>query len=71
MTVTTDTPGYTASILAGDSATRAVHRGLGVAHGRGDDDVRPPGPTARYYVVWITNLGAHQSVHVNEVRATR
>jgi hypothetical protein len=28
-------------------------------HGRG----------ARYYVVWITNLGTYQSVHVNEVTA--
>jgi len=69
MTVTTDTPGYTAQILAGgsptgpfvaDSASQTVaaHTTFEL-HGRG----------ARYYVVWITNLGTYQSVHVNEVTA--
>jgi serine/threonine-protein kinase len=71
ITVTTDTPGYTAQILAGgsptgpfveDSASNTVNaRTTFELHGRG----------ARYYVVWITNLGAHQSVHVNEVTARR
>jgi eukaryotic-like serine/threonine-protein kinase len=69
MTVTTDTPGYTAQILAGgsssgpfvpDSASQTVNaRTTFELHGRG----------ARYYVVWITNLGTYQSVHVNEVTA--
>ena len=29
------------------------------------------GHERRYYVVWITDLGAQRTVHVNEVRATR
>jgi eukaryotic-like serine/threonine-protein kinase len=69
LTVSTDTPGYTAQILAGgspsgafvpDSASQTVNaRTTFKLRGRG----------ARYYVVWITNLGSYQSVHVNEVTA--
>jgi eukaryotic-like serine/threonine-protein kinase len=69
ITVTTDTPGYTAKILVGsspggpfvsDSASQTVNaRTTFRLQGRG----------ARYYVVWITNLGTYQSVHVNEVTA--
>jgi len=69
VTVTTDTPGYTAQILAGgspggpfspDSASQTVNTSTTFAL---------QGRTARYYVVWITNLGPQASVHVNEVRA--
>ena len=41
LTVTTDTPGYTAKILAGDSRVRAVRRRLVVRDRRRLDDVRP------------------------------
>jgi serine/threonine-protein kinase len=70
VTVTTDTPGFTAEIRAGDSETgpfRVVAPGKAV------------GPTttftldnanARYYVVWITGLGGSDLAHVNEVKAT-
>jgi hypothetical protein len=67
--VSTDTPGYTAVIQAGDSPTGPF------------DDVSQPktvnGTTTfaltnahtRYYVVWITDLGSLSAAHVNEVRA--
>jgi predicted Ser/Thr protein kinase len=65
--VTTDTPGFTAEIQAGDSTT-SFHR---------VSDSQIVGPTTtfhlsgggRYFVVWITDLGGSSSAHVNEVRA--
>jgi serine/threonine-protein kinase len=67
--VQTDTPGYTAVIQAGDSPTGPF------------DDVSQPktmneittftlsNANARYFVVWITDLGGLSAAHVNEVRA--
>jgi hypothetical protein len=67
--VSSDTPGFTATILSGSSpdgpfAADAPSEQVGsrttfALHGR----------TARYYVVWITDLGTNSSVHVNEVKA--
>jgi len=67
--VTSDTPGYTAEIEAGSSPEGPFT--LDSAAGRVGSHTTFPlnGSTARYYVVWITNLGAHDSVHVNEVKA--
>jgi serine/threonine protein kinase len=69
ITVTTDTPGYTAEIQAGDSsagpfATDSSSKQVGA---RTVFTLR--GKSARYYVVWITSLGSGNSVHVNEVKA--
>ena len=70
MTVTTDTPGFTAEIEAGDlenggfapvSPSRTVS---------GTTTFTLNGSSHRYYVVWITDLGPNSVVHVNEVRAT-
>jgi predicted Ser/Thr protein kinase len=69
LTVTSDTVGFTAQIKAGssqsgpfsvDSASQTVGAST-TFHLRGAD--------ARYYVVWITDLGSNDSVHVNEVTA--
>ena len=67
ITVTTDTPGFTAQIRAGDSlgSFQPVSKSQQV------------GPTTtfklqgggQYFVVWITALGGFNSVHVNEVTA--
>jgi serine/threonine-protein kinase len=69
LTVVTDTPGFTAFIRSGDSpeGTRIVSPSRNV----GATTTFPvsSGP-ARYYVVWITNLGPNRAVHVNEVRAS-
>jgi eukaryotic-like serine/threonine-protein kinase len=69
LTVKTNTPGYTARILAGDSPS-----------GPFDDDSADRtvgarttfslnGATARYYVVWITLLPPGDVAHVNEATA--
>ena len=69
LTVTSDTPGFTAEILAGDS--------LG-GHPASDSAVQTVGSrttftlhgeTARYYVLWITRLPPGGTTHVNEVKA--
>jgi serine/threonine-protein kinase len=70
LTVTSDTPGFTAEIQVGDSrdgpfrtvsASKVVSAqttfDLSDAHGR-------------YFVVWITDLGSLSSAHVNEVTAS-
>ena len=70
VTVTTDTPGFTAEIEAGDSATgpfTPVSDGQTVG-ARTTFDLS--GADARYLVVWITNLGPLSQAHVNEVSAS-
>jgi len=67
--VTTDTPGFTAKILAGDSPTGPF----------GDDSTTETvgrstsfaltGASGRYYVLWITLLPPGRTAHVNEVSA--
>ena len=70
MTVTTDTPGYTAEIRAGNSETGpfslvAPAKTVGAA-----TVFTLAHADARYYLVWITALGDGDLAHVNEVRAT-
>jgi eukaryotic-like serine/threonine-protein kinase len=67
ITVTTDTPGYTAEIQAGDSPRGPFHTvGAGkTVAARTTWDLQ--GADARYYVVWITDLEGR--AHVNEVTA--
>ena len=69
LTVTTDTPGYTAKILAGDSesgpfADDSSSQTVGASTTFGLN-----GATARYYVVWITELPPGDVAHVNEATA--
>jgi serine/threonine protein kinase len=69
ITVTTDTPGYAAEIQAGSSPTGpftpdSPRKTVG-AHTTFTLTRR----TARYYVLWITNLGPANFAHVNEVKA--
>ena len=68
--VTSDTPGYTAKIEAGQSASGPFRP---VSGSRRWSTAAPifklHGGAARYYVVWITDLGSNGSVHVNEVTA--
>ena len=67
--VTTDTPGFTAEIRAGDSPDGPFDTVVGAVPRRWrrrttwDLD----GAEARYYVVWITDLD--RAAHVNEVVA--
>ncbi len=69
LTVSSDTPGFTAEILAGDSAQGpfAVDSDSQQVGAQTTFSLR--GREARYFVVWITNLGTHHQVRVNEVSA--
>jgi predicted Ser/Thr protein kinase len=69
VTVTTDTNGFKAEIEAGSSAGGPFTpvSGSQVVNGKGVFKLH--GPAQRYYVVWITDLGSNDSVHVNEVTA--
>jgi eukaryotic-like serine/threonine-protein kinase len=68
--VVSDTPGFTAEIRAGpgqdgpfdEVVAEAAQVGSRKAFDTGDAE-------ARYWLVWITNLGANGAVHVNEVKA--
>ena len=71
VTVTSDTPGFTATILAGASPTGPFAGDAPSQQVGATATFTLLGHSARYYVVWITDLGANASVHVNEVRATR
>jgi serine/threonine-protein kinase len=68
--VVSDTPGFTAEIRAGpgqegpfeDVVADPAEVGSRKAFDTGD-------AKARYWLVWITNLGANGAVHINEVKA--
>ena len=69
LTVSTDTPGYTAIVRAGDSESGPFSDDSSQRTVRAETTFVLEGRSARYYVLWITNLGPHDSVHVNEVKA--
>jgi len=69
LTVSTDTPGYTATILAGSSPSGPFSADAGSQQVGSRTTFALRGHSARYFVVWITNLGANSSVHVNEAKA--
>jgi eukaryotic-like serine/threonine-protein kinase len=70
LTLTTDTPGFTAVIQSGSSPSggfpTADSKSQIVA---GTTQFALHGSSARYYAVWITSLGPNDVVHVNEVTA--
>jgi predicted Ser/Thr protein kinase len=69
LTVSTDTPGYTAQIRAGSSPTGSFAPDSSSQQVGSSATFTLSDKTARYYVVWITNLGTNNSVHVNEIKA--
>jgi len=69
MTIITDTPGFTAQIKAGDSATGPFHT---VANSRTIASTTATfslNGGGRYFLVWITNLGDNDQVRIDEVKA--
>ena len=64
-----DTPGYTAVIQAGDAEVGPFTDDSPSEQGGATTTFRLNGKTARYYVIWITDLGDNAAVHVNEVTA--
>ncbi len=69
LTVQSDTPGFSAEIEAGSSPS-GTFTPVSDSHTVGGSTVfTVRGQAARYYVVWITDLGPNAAVHVNEVVA--
>jgi serine/threonine-protein kinase len=68
--VRSDTPGFTAKIESGSSATGSFKPISGPQEVGGNTTFSLKGDAARYYVVWITDLGSNSSVEINEVRAS-
>ena len=69
LTVTTDTPGFTAKIETGDSATGPFSDDSSVQTVTSTTTFALHGTTARYYLVWLTSLPPGRTAHVNEVQA--
>jgi len=69
MTIITDTPGFTAQIRAGDTATGPFHivsNSRTIANTTATFSLNGGG---RYFLVWITNLGENDQVRIDEVKA--
>jgi eukaryotic-like serine/threonine-protein kinase len=69
LTVQTDTPGFSAEIEAGSSPS-GTFTPVSDPRTVGTSTVfTVRGGAERYYVVWITDLGGNEAVHLNEVTA--
>jgi len=68
LVVTTDTPGFTAEIKAGAAPDSFPDVVSGPQVVSSTTTFSLGGGAHAYYLLWITSLGAHQVVHVNEVR---
>ena len=68
LSVTSDTPGYTAIVRAGDAPGGPFSDDSSSQTVGAQTTLALDGHTARYYVLWITSLGTYHSVHVNEVK---
>jgi eukaryotic-like serine/threonine-protein kinase len=69
ITVTTDTSGFKAEIESGSSQTGPFQPVSKVMTVAGTTTFSVSGAAAQYYVIWITDLGGNESVHVDEVTA--
>jgi serine/threonine protein kinase len=69
VTVRSDTPGFTAQIQEASSPRGSFHAVSDSETVSRSTRFSLQGANARYYVVWITDLGPNESVHVNEVTA--
>ena len=66
--VTTDTPGFTAEIRAGNSAQGPFDTVVGPSRTVSDGTTWDlNGPKLQHYVIWITQL--ERVAHINEVKA--
>jgi eukaryotic-like serine/threonine-protein kinase len=69
ITVQSTTPGFTAEILAGDTLGSSMKVDSSKQTVGASTTFSLHGANARYYILWITNLGSNTSVDVNEVKA--
>ncbi|HEY1563646.1 MAG TPA: protein kinase [Gaiellaceae bacterium] len=70
LTVTTPTPGFTAEIQAGDSATGGFTADSSSQPVSGTTTFALDGKTAQYYVVWITELPPGNRAEISQVTGT-
>jgi hypothetical protein len=70
VTVTTDTPGFTAEIQVGDSPSGPFHTVSDPKTVNSETTYDLSNAKGSYFVVWITNLGPLSKAHVNEVTAS-
>jgi hypothetical protein len=70
LVLTSDTPGFTAEIKSGSASTGPFPSTIGSSRTVGSrTSFTLSGDAAEYYLVWITDLGGNDAVHVNEVTA--
>jgi hypothetical protein len=69
ITVHSSTPGFTAEILAGNTVGTAMKVDAAKQTVGAATTFDLGGATARYYIVWITNLGSNSSVRIEDVTA--
>jgi serine/threonine-protein kinase len=69
LTVRTDTSGFRAQIQSGSSPSGSFRPVSATMTVNGTTTFSLKVGVARYYVVWITDLGRNSAVHVNEVTA--
>jgi serine/threonine-protein kinase len=70
VTVTSDTPGFTAEIQVGDSRDGPFHSVSALQTVSAQTTFDLTDARGRYLVVWITSLGSLSSAHVNDVSAS-
>jgi hypothetical protein len=70
LTVMTDTPGFTAEVEAGASEQGPFHAASAPQTVSGKTTFNLAQTTARFFVLWITNRGPNEQVHVNEINAS-
>jgi serine/threonine-protein kinase len=69
VTLTSDTPGFTAQIQDGSASTGPFAPDSSIRTVNGSTTFKLDGKSGRYYVVWITQLPPGAVAHVNEVTA--
>ena len=69
LTVHSTTPGYRAVIRSGDSPGGPFTTDSAVQGGSSTTTFSLTGNRARYYLIWLTNLGPSDQVRINEVTA--
>jgi eukaryotic-like serine/threonine-protein kinase len=70
LVIHSDTPGFTAKIESGSSATGPFNPVSPSREVGGNTTFSLNGDAAQYYVVWITDLGPNSSVEINEVKGS-
>jgi serine/threonine protein kinase len=70
MSIVTDTPGFTAEIKAGDSATGPFHTVSSSQTIAGTNASFTLHGGGHYFLLWITRLGDNDQVRIDEIRAS-